>query len=128
MSVEEDIAQAAGLIDNSDIEDMENLCIQAYSVTAHLPNDLKQVLETVCNKYICQNLTVNREQKLVLDNSYEWSEWIGNTGASIHVTNNIEDFIEYEPITPILVTTAKKLQGGMYAIEQGAVSGLRFKP
>ena len=44
-------------------------------------------------------------------NDKEWLEWIGDTGASIYVTNDIEDFIEYVLITPVSIATAKKSQG-----------------
>jgi len=54
-------------------------------------------------------------------NDEEWLEWIGDTEASIYVTNDIEDFVEYVPITPVSIATAKKSQGGLQAIGQGAV-------
>jgi len=67
---------------------------------------------------ICANC---KEPSKVHKNNKEWLEWISDTGASIHVTNNIEDFVKYELITPVSIATAKKSQGGLQAIGQGAV-------
>ena len=50
-------------------------------------------------------------------NNKKQLEWIGNTKVSIHVTNDIEDFIKYEPITPVSIATAKKSQGGIIPLE-----------
>ena len=54
-------------------------------------------------------------------NNKEQLEWIGNTRVSIYFTNDIEGFIEYKPINLVSIATAKKSQGGLQAIEQGAV-------
>jgi len=54
-------------------------------------------------------------------NDEEWLEWIGDTEASIYITNDIEDFIEYVLITPVSIATAKKSQGRLQAIGQGAM-------
>jgi len=61
------------------------------------------------------------EPSMAHKNDEEWLEWIGDTGASIHVTNDIEDFVEYVLITPVSIATAKKSQGGLQAVGQGAV-------
>jgi len=43
-------------------------------------------------------------------NNKEWLKWISDTRTSIYVTNDIEDFIKYEPITPVSIATTKKSQ------------------
>jgi len=58
-----------------------------------------------------------KERSKAHKNNKEWLEWIGNTEVSIHVTNDIEDFIKYEPITPVSIATAKKSQGGIISLE-----------
>jgi hypothetical protein len=37
------------------------------------------------------------------------AEWLLDSGASMHFTNNINDFIDYQDIKPIKVVTANGL-------------------
>ena len=52
-------------------------------------------LDTLNNKFACVSLD---------DNSA--SEWMLDSGASMHFTFDIEDFVDYQAIAPIPVKTA----------------------
>ena len=47
------------------------------------------------NKLICPS-----------ENDVKVNEWMLNSGASMHFTNDMNDFVEYQPIPPINVKTA----------------------
>ena len=105
---------------------MENVYVHSSPALCYPANDYLQ-LNVILS---CRNIpnrdfiTVNKFYSLsshyaVCANCKEspetnnkWFKWIRDTGASIHVTNDIDDFIEYKMIAPILVSTAKKAQGG----------------
>ena len=114
---------------------IENVYIHPSLILQYPTNDYSQqnIIFASKNVPIHDSTTINQESFLfdhyvVCANCKEksetntlWSEQIGDTGASIYVTNDINDFIEYELIIPMFISTTKKAQGEIYAIGQGAI-------
>lgn len=114
---------------------IENVYIYLSFMLQHFANNYLQrnVIFASKNVPIHDSTTINQESFLFghyiacancrkkSETDILQSEQIGDTGASIYITDNINDFIEYKSITPILISTTKKAQGGIYTIEQGTI-------
>ena len=119
----------------SNFEWNDNLCIISYTFLQLLVNNYLQsnvIISDNCVSNYNSNIhilclshhtmcTNCKKPSKVHKNNKEWLKWISDTGASIYVTNDIEDFIKYEPITPVSIATAKKSQNRLQTIEQNTV-------